>query len=132
MSKLEDYIDDLLYKDNIAHWREFQVRDLRNGLCRFDFYSPNDDFAIEVNGIQHYEYTSHFYKSKSDFLKAQERDRRKIAYCLAHGIKLYIIPYWDVFNVHCAKDIFQDKYLAHTKFHNDEVYRNQKSKLSSV
>ena len=83
---------------------------------------------IEYNGSQHYIYTSHFYKSKSDFLKAQERDRRKISYCLAREIPLYIIPYWDLDTIHSYKDLFRDSYLARSKFHNDEAYRSHFSK----
>ena len=130
MSQLEEHISSILKAEQITHTREFQFRDLRQGLYRFDFYIPSTNTCIEVNGVQHYIYSSHFYNSKSDFSKAQERDRRKIAYCLAHNIRLYIIPYWDIEHIHTSSDIFQEKYLAHSKFHNDETYRSQKTKLS--
>lgn len=130
MSQLEEHISSILRVNHIKFEREYQFRDLRNGLYRFDFYIPDLGAACEVNGIQHYMYSSHFYNSKSDFSKAQERDRRKIAYCLAHNIKLYIIPYWDIDNIRTSNDIFQEKYLARTKFHNDEVYRIHFSKTT--
>ena len=128
MSKYEDYISQLLTKSSIRFFREYTFPKCYNGLYRFDFYCPNLNACIEFNGAQHYTYTPHFHKSKSDFSKAQERDRRKISYCLAQGIKLYIIPYWEVENIYTARDLFQPQYLARSKFHNDEVYRSQKSK----
>ena len=124
MSQIEDYIGSILFQEHIHFEREKQIKDLRNGLYRFDFYVPSKHAFIEINGLQHYIYTPHFHKSKSDFLKAKERDRRKIAYCLARGIKLYIIPYWDKEKILKSSDIFQDQYLARTKFHNDEMARS--------
>ena len=129
MSKLEQHISTILSNASISYCREFKITDLRAGLYRFDFYLPKQNVFIEVNGAQHYIYTSYFYKIKSEFLKAQERDRRKIAYCLAHDIKLYIIPYWDIESIRTSKDLFQQKYLATSKFHNDEAYRNHFSKI---
>ena len=128
MSQLESHISSILNDAQLTYTREFQFHDLRNGLYRFDFYISSLDTAIEVNGMQHYVYTSYFYSSKSDFLKAQERDRRKIAYCLAHDINLYIIPYWDIERIHTINDIFNPIYLARSKFHNDEAYRSHFSK----
>jgi hypothetical protein len=79
----------------------------------------------EVQGEQHYIYNKKFYKNKSDFLKAQERDRRKISYALAHGIKIYCIPYWEIENISSVEDLFSQKFLAKSKFHNDIVYRTK-------
>lgn len=128
MSKLEEKIKSILQKKHITFIPEYQPPDLRAGLYRFDFYLPEFNTMLEINGSQHYIYTSHFYKSKSDFLKAQERDRRKISYCLARGIKLYIIPYWDIEHIHTLNDILNPTYLARSKFHNDEAYRSHFSK----
>ena len=126
-SQGEQHISSILKKEHIKYEQEKQFKDLYNGLYRFDFFLPNFNVCIEVNGQQHYVYTPYFYTSKSDFLKAQERDRRKISYCLARGINLYIIPYWELENIHTSRDIFKEEYLARSKFHNDEVYRLQKN-----
>lgn len=122
-SRGEQYISKIFNKENIVFEREKQFKDLYNGLYRFDFYLPDFNILVEYQGAQHYVYTPHFHKSKSDFLKAQERDRRKIAYCLAQGIKLYEIPYWEVENIKTSEEIFQDRFLVRSKFHNDEVGR---------
>ena len=126
MSKLERVIYKILVKNDVNFVQEKVFKDLRNGLYRFDFYIPSKKICIEINGAQHYQYNKLFHKKRSDFTKAQERDRRKISYCLAHKIKIYCIPYWEVENIRMLEDIFQDKFLAISKFHNDEVWRNKR------
>lgn len=128
MSKGEERIASLLRKDRIKFEREKQFKDLRQGLYRFDFYLIDKNILIEFQGQQHYIFVSKFYSNRSDFTKACERDRRKISYCLAKKIPLYIIPYWELENLNSSNDLFQDKFLARSKFHNDIAYRQQKSR----
>lgn len=128
MSTFERIVRSILDRSGVQFEQEKQFKDLYNSLYRFDFYIPSIPAVIEVNGMQHYVYTKQFHANRSDFLKAQERDRRKLAYCLANNIKAYCIPYWEMGNINTIDDIFQDKFLARSKFHNDEVWRLQKSK----
>lgn len=128
MSTFEKIVRSILDGSGVQFEQEKQFKDLYNSLYRFDFYIPSIPAVIEVNGMQHYIYTKQFHANRSDFLKAQERDRRKLAYCLANNIKAYCIPYWEMGNINTIDDIFQDKFLARSKFHNDEVWRLQKSK----
>lgn len=123
MSSLERKVYDLLNGGHIAFLREKVFKDCYNGLYRYDFYLPEQNIVLEVNGIQHYVFNKKFYKNKSEFLKAQERDRRKISYALAHGIKIYCIPYWEIDNISTLDDLFAQKFLAKSKFHNDDVFR---------
>lgn len=125
MSSLEQVVYRILIEENISFVQEKQFKDCYNGLYRFDYYIPSKNIAIELNGAQHYKFVSAFYKKKSDFTKAQERDRRKISYCLAQNIKLYVIPYWEIDNINNFSDIIQDKFLAKTKYHNDDIWRQQ-------
>lgn len=125
MSSLEQVVYNILVRENFSFEREKRFKDCYNGLYRFDFYLPNQAMVIEVQGEQHYKFVKSFYSSKTDFKKAQERDRRKISYCLARGIKIYCIPYWEISHIHTFKDLIQPKFLARTKFHNDNVYRQQ-------
>ena len=71
-------------------------------------------------------YVSKFYDSRAEFLKAKERDRRKISYCLANQIPLYIIPFWEIDNIHEAKDLFKDKYRAKDRWKNDKDWNSHK------
>ena len=52
----------------------------------------------------------------------QEHDRRKISYALANDIKIYIIPYWEISKITVARQLFQEKYLAKTRWKNDEDF----------
>ena len=126
MSSLERVVYRLLVQANISFQQEKNFKDCYAGYYHYDFYIPSKNIIIEVNGMQHYQFTKLFHKTRSDFTKAQERDRRKISYCLAHNISLYIIPYWDIENLHKVDDLFQEKYLARDKFHNDRAWSQQK------
>ena len=86
-SKGEEKIIQLLKKSGYKFEREKRFKDLRHGLLRFDFYvmgGPSKFCIIEVNGMQHYKQVGKFHRSRAEFVAAQERDRRKISYCLSH------------------------------------------------
>lgn len=123
-SKGEQRIADILTKAKVPFETEKSFKDEKKiQFYRFDFYIPSINSCIEFQGMQHMEYSPFFYKNRNEFLKAQERDRTKISYCLAHGIKLYCIPYWELDNLHTTDDLFAQKFLAKTKFHNDDAFR---------
>ena len=126
MSSLEKKVYDILIEGHFYIKRKKIFKDCYNGLYRYDFFLPEINTIIEVNGEQHYIPTKRFYKSKTDFSKAQERDRRKISYALARGMKLYCIPYWEIDNLKTPNDLFAQKFLAQSKFHNDDVFRTKK------
>lgn len=121
MSSLELHILKILKQNGISFEREKTFSDLRKNKYRYDFYLPKQNVLIEINGAQHYENIKFFYKSRIEFKKAQERDRRKIAYALANNISLYIIPYWEIPEIKNLNQIFQKKFLATSKYHNDTV-----------
>lgn len=131
MSSFEKIVRSILVESGVQFEQEKQFKDLYNGLYRFDFYLPQLNRVIEVQGMQHYVYSSQFHANRSDFTKAQERDRRKLAYCLANDIQAYCIPYWEIGNIKTFDDLFQEKFCVHSKFHNDEVWRNQKNRQHS-
>ena len=133
MSKGEEKITLLLNQSNIPFIKEKTFSDLKNGQFRFDFYLPNykgQQCIIEFNGEQHYQYVKKFYKTQLEWRQAQGRDMRKITYCLAHDINLYIIPFWEFEKIHTAADLFLPEYRALTKYKNYidyEKYQNSKS-----
>lgn len=130
MSKGEDTIAKILSQNNITFIREKTFQDLHGGRYRFDFFINDKNYGkaiIEINGMQHYYYTPAFYKKESDWLKARENDRRKISYCLANDLPIYIIPYIDLKDIKDVKDILQSKYKAKSRWHNDEfIQKTQK------
>ena len=130
MSNYEERVISLLQKGKYKFEREKRFSDLRRGMYRFDFYifvPSGRAVCCEIQGQQHYQFIQKFYSSRAEFEKAKERDRRKISYCLAHNIPLYIIPYWELDNLRTATDLFQPKFRATSKWKNDldwQRYRN--------
>ena len=127
MSKGEDKIVDLLNSSGVRFVREKTFSDLKHGLFRYDFYLPCVEGApaiVEYNGEQHYYFVKKFYRKNSDFQKTQEHDRRKISYALANDIPIYIIPYWELPKITSAQQLFDKKYLARSRWKNDDDYEN--------
>ena len=125
-SKGEEKIIGLLKKSHYRFEREKRFGDLKRGLYRFDFYvlgGRPTPCVIEFNGAQHYVQLTHFQTTAREFKAQQERDRRKISYCLAHNIPIYIIPYWEIDNIHTAADLFKDKYRAKDRWKNDRDWK---------
>ena len=98
MSSLEEHVYNILIERHIDFEREKSFKDLRNNNYRFDFFLP-----------------------QQNFIKSQERDRRKNSYCLANKIPLYRIPYWEIDNIKTLEDIFKEKFLVRSKWHNDNL-----------
>lgn len=129
MSSYEEKIISLLKDAKLDFTREKSYNKLKKGKYRFDFevYRNGAPVVIEVNGIQHYRQVKKFHHTRREFLAAQERDRRKIRYCLTNHISLYIIPFWEVEKLQRASDIFSKKYLATDMWKNDKdwlAYQN--------
>lgn len=120
-SKLEEHIIKVLQKDHIKFEREKTYPDLKSGYYRFDFYLPKYNYLIEVDGEHHFKYNKKFFDSRTDFLKAKERDRKKNSYCLAHKIPLYRIPFNKVESIQKFEDIIVDEFLVRSKWHNDTL-----------
>lgn len=123
MSKGELQIECLLKKKKVQYIKEKTFKDLRSGQLRFDFYLPQTNTLLEVDGIQHFKYTSYFYSSKKEFNHAKQNDYYKNSYALAHSMKLYRIPFWELPNIHFYSQLFQEKFLVTSKWHNDQIYR---------
>ena len=124
MSSYELYILKVLQRSSAVFEREKTFEDLRNGKYRFDFYLPNwrgRDVLIEIDGEQHFQQVRHFQKTRTDFKKTQEHDRRKNAYALAHDYLLIRIPYWRVNEIISVDDMFNPDFIVKSKFHNDNI-----------
>lgn len=115
MSSYESYFISLFKKEKINFIREKTYQDLKRGLFRFDFYLTGREVLVEIDGEQHFK---PIY-GRQNFLKGQEHDRQKNSYCLAKGIQLYRVPYWEIKNIHKVEDIFVPKFLVKSKWHND-------------
>ena len=125
MSKGEDKIIRLLRASNIKFEREKTFADLRGGKFRYDFYLPLYNILIEVDGEQQYKQVKVYQKTRSDFLKQQEKKKKKNSYALANNIPLIRIPYWELDNLNNFSDLFQKKFLVVSKWHNDYIKKKK-------
>lgn len=121
-SKGEEKLRNILLRASLPFEKEKTFTDLRNGKYRFDFYIPSLNICIEYDSEIHFKQIKHFHKTNSAFKAAQERDRRKNSYCLSRGIRLYRIPYSEINNLKSVEDIFKEKFLVKSKWHND-IYK---------
>lgn len=60
------------------------------GKQHFDIYFPDENIAIEYQGIQHYQPVD-FFGGEEGFANNQERDERKRALCKKHSCKLIYV-----------------------------------------
>ena len=70
-----------------------------------DGYNPDNNIAIEYQGIQHYEHTPIFHKSGRTLAQQQKQDEIKRSYCKTNNINLIEVPY-----TVCDFDLFLSTY----------------------
>lgn len=58
-----------------------------------DFYLPNRRVAVEVQGEQHYSFSSHFHTSKLDLFRQKKLDNQKLEWCELNEIRLVRLKY---------------------------------------
>lgn len=120
MSNLEEQIAKILRKEKIKFEMEKTFSDLRGGRYRYDFYIKNyngKEIIIEVDGPFHFK----AIHGRATLLKQQEHDRQKNSFCLAKGIILYRLPFWEISNIKTFSDICQKKFLVKSRWFNDEI-----------
>ena len=72
---------------------------LGGGLLSYDFYLPQYNLLIEYQGQMHEKFVRGVHKSKKDFEKQVEHDRRKYEYAQNNNINLLEIWYYDYDNI---------------------------------
>ena len=123
MSKGEQLIKSILENENVRYQQEKVFTDLRNGKMRFDFFLPEFGILLEWDGIQHFQQIPRFHRTRQEFNHAKQNDRYKNSFALAHGYRLYRIPYWEMGNIKTFSDIIQEKFHVTTSSWNDIIYR---------
>lgn len=81
---------------NISVYEEIPIKVTKKDTLYLDFYIPSIQTAIEVNGKQHDSFSSHFFNSRFDFLKAKANDSKKHSWCQINNITLIIFKYNDI------------------------------------
>ncbi len=72
---------------------EVKIQIRRNEFLFVDFYIPRLDMMVEVQGEQHFQFSSHFHKSRMDFLMQKKRDREKAEWCALNNLQLVYLNY---------------------------------------
>lgn len=115
MSLLERKVESWLKRNKISHIQQKTFTGLvgtGGNKLRFDFYIPDFNICIEVNGRQHYENVTFGHTDRTnctlDIVKLH--DERKRQYCKKNNIKLLEIPYWDIENSNYIS-IFKNHFL---------------------
>lgn len=101
LSRYEELVAEFLKNNHIKFEREYRFNDCRNILpLPFDFYLPEHNCCIEVDGEQHFEENkNHFYSFygkdgvEKSFAKRVALDKIKTNYCLQNNIKLIRVSY---------------------------------------
>lgn len=92
----EKKVRDYLQKNNII-FLEQKIIKINDSFLKLDFYLEQKNgkkFAIEYNGIQHYQPVEYF-NGEAGFKAQQQRDNNKKQYCKENNIELIVIPYFD-------------------------------------
>jgi hypothetical protein len=131
MSKGEDKITKLLNSARVSYNREITVSRLtgkKGAPLRFDFGIYQNKkliLLIEFDGEQHFQYSSHFNKSKSDFLYRCGCDRKKNEWALKNNVLLYRVPFWELDSINTFSDLLQNKFKVTSIYHNDRLIREK-------
>lgn len=108
----QQYLDTL----NVEYFAEYRFDDCRDKhALPFDFYLPQYNLCIEVDGEGHYSprfHASHTFnveKQKRLFQQTKRHDAIKTQYCKKHGIKLLRLKYTLYRNGSTPSYLFKEK-----------------------
>lgn len=76
-----------IYENHRPEW----LRGKSLEILELDFYIPERNIALEIQGRQHYEYVPFFHGEYDNYLIQLERDRVKKEICYGRNIKLFEI-----------------------------------------
>lgn len=90
-SKGELAIHQSLTSKNILHKLQYKIK---GKSWKYDFYFPQFNLLVELNGNQHYEYVDYFHKNyKGGFEGYKQNDIAKRRFAENKGYKYYEIDY---------------------------------------
>ncbi len=62
----------------------------KNTKLFFDVYMKSLSILIEVQGVQHFKFVSHFHGTKDKFYAQKRRDNLKVEYCEENNLTLVL------------------------------------------
>lgn len=127
-SRGEEYISKLLKENNINFEKNKTFpnfyRENPANKSFFDFYLPNEKYAIEFDGQQHFlhhKFSGWFTKEHYDII--HQRDLFKNKYCEENNIPLIRIPYWELDNLTINDLQLNTSKYIYTKEKEQEYYQ---------
>lgn len=100
-SNLAYMVEQYLITKQVKYIKEYRFDDCRNKKpLPFDFYLPEQNYAIEVQGGQHFAENAMFAQSLEE---RQRIDAIKAKYCETNNIGYVAIPWWWIQNNHNKK-----------------------------
>lgn len=93
-SNLEYIVKQFLKNHKIVFCEQYKFTDCKDKRCLpFDFYLPDYNMCIEVDGEQHYHFHSKFNSTQQIFADRQHKDLLKDTFCNQNFIKLIRLKY---------------------------------------
>ena len=97
LSNIEKEVLDFLMENKIEFIQQKRFEECKDKrTLPFDFYLPNYNICIEVDGEQHFREHSKFYKNKelkSNILDREKKDNLKTNFCKENNIELIRLRY---------------------------------------
>lgn len=101
-SALEAYFAGFCDNHNIVYESQKTFDDcIYNSKLKFDYYLPEYNILIEIQGKQHYK-PNNLFGGEESFKEQQIKDEIKVEWCKRNNIQLYTI---------CYKDLYKKDYL---------------------
>lgn len=99
-SKLAIKIENLIKQSfpNFRYITEYSIK-VEGSFLYFDYFIPELNLFIEVNGQQHYNFILFFHKNKMSFADQKYRDILKNQWVIDHKLKLLSLSYEDIPNL---------------------------------
>lgn len=114
-SKGEMIISQILRENNIPFIQQKTFDSCRfkdtNQLAKFDFY-VNNQYLIEFDGIQHFQYSGSGWDKKEIFEKTKIHDDYKTNWCKENNIPLIRIPYTKLKTLELNDLLIKDEFKA--------------------
>lgn len=97
-SYISKQVENYLKDKKVNYVKEKTFVDCKKvGLLPFDFWLPEYNVLIEVDGLGHYRpvlFSGDKEKAEQNFTKTKENDEIKTNYCKEHHIPLLRLPFW--------------------------------------
>lgn len=132
-SSSEQKTKEFLERNKINFIQEKTFNDLKFINClRYDFYLPDFNLLIELDGEQHFKWVPHFDKNIEKFEERKIKDEMKNQYAKENNINLLRIPYYqfdDIELIIC--NYFIDNYNLKEK-NLEKVFLKEKEKYQKL